>query len=155
MKNIHESISGLNSLKNLPLNGSFTTIPDRVFQLGNIEEINLKSQYLSSIPDKDFELNSLKRLSIKGSFSKIPKSISKLNTLTNLSLEGSFNGIPESMSEMVNLKELTLYSPNLTELPKSITAHQYCRFYFLNNTLNSNKKLIRKIKKNGGMVNEW
>ena len=78
---------------------------------------------LSYIPEEVFELTQLERLNLKSNgIKKISESITKLTNLTSLNL--SFNGlksIPESITKLTNLTELDLSFNNITSISESIT----------------------------------
>jgi Leucine-rich repeat (LRR) protein len=100
-----------------------TKFPDEVFELKDIETLDLSWHRLDSIPDEIATLQNLKSLLLSGNdFANIPGAIYKLKGLTTLDL--SFNGITElqeSIAELNSLKYLDLVRNRIRSIPQSIS----------------------------------
>src|SRR5437868_14552051 len=91
----------LKKLEFYKFNFSFDTIPDEVYDLINLEE-----------------------LQIKFSGAKISKKIQKLKNLKILKVDGQFVKFPMELLEMESLQELTLSSETLKEIPTELDNWQ-------------------------------
>ncbi len=101
-------------------------VPTEVFELEDLEALNLAGNALRSIPKSISQLQNLASLNLgSNGLTTIPKSISQLQNLTSLNL-GSNNlaTLPDWMSQLQNLTSLGLGSNGLTTIPKSISQLQ-------------------------------
>ncbi|NEQ39708.1 MAG: hypothetical protein F6K40_27040 [Okeania sp. SIO3I5] len=120
-----------NKLKELDLSNKFyseyhkelTEIPTEVWELEQLEVLNLTYNQLTTIPESITKLTNLTELSLTyNQLTTIPESITKLTNLTELSLSyNQLTTIPESITKLTNLTELSLSYNQLTTIPESIT----------------------------------
>lgn len=97
-------------------------IPDEVFSLQNLEELNLTNNLLTLIPDTIVQLRNLKQLKLDcNQLSEVPEVIARLPQLTVLELgKNKISVIPEWLAGLKNLKRLDLSDCNLSSVPEWI-----------------------------------
>ncbi|MGD1805408.1 COR domain-containing protein [Dapis sp. BLCC M126] len=100
-----------------------TEIPTEVWELEQLEVLNLSGNQLTTIPESITKLINLTRLNLIGNqLTTIPESITKLTNLTGLGLSyNQLTDIPESISRLTNLTELDLNGNELKNIPQSIS----------------------------------
>lgn len=65
----------------------FTSFPNEIFQMKNLEHLSLSNTNISSIPEEIIELQKIKTLNLRRApIGYLPKNISKLKNLTKLLL---------------------------------------------------------------------
>ncbi len=103
-----------------------TKIPPEVFELEQLEVLNLHYNLLTSVPDSITQLQNLTTLNLsQNKLTEIPESITQLQSLTTLNLSNTgLTEIPESITQLQNLTTLNLHDNQLTEIPDSITQLQ-------------------------------
>jgi internalin A len=101
-------------------------IPTEVFELEQLEVLNLRFQLLASVPDSISQLQNLTELYLgSNELTTIPDSISQLQNLTILDLsDNKLASIPDSISQLQNLTELYVGDNELTTIPDSISQLQ-------------------------------
>lgn len=103
-----------------------TQIPAEIFELENLESLNLSENALTSIPKTISQLKTLTSLVLSGN--KLKSGLRWIPRLQNLtSLDLSDNGLatlPESISQLRNLTSLKLRGNELTPIPEWITKLQ-------------------------------
>ena len=101
-----------------------TTVPPVVWELENLEELELLGTEMVDIPAEIATLPKLRRLDI-GNMKKmktIPDSVCALDKLEWLRIgNGSINKVPEALARMSGLVELELQSTSVAKLPAGIT----------------------------------
>ncbi|NEQ41322.1 MAG: GTPase [Okeania sp. SIO3I5] len=104
-------------------NNQLTTIPESVAKLTNLALLDLSINRLTSIPDSITKLTNLTELYLRANqLTNIPESIAKLTNLTQLHLSGNqLTNIPDSITKLTNLTRLNLSSNQLKNIPDSIT----------------------------------
>ncbi|NEP80618.1 MAG: GTPase [Okeania sp. SIO3B3] len=104
-------------------NEELTKILTKVWELEQLEVLNLSDNQLTSIPESISKITNLTRLDLRNNqLTSIPESISKLTNLTRLDLSGNqLTSIPESISKITNLTKLYLSYNQLKSIPKSIS----------------------------------
>lgn len=111
-------------LKILAIKGKFTTIPDSIGKLKNLEGIGISnSPNLQFLPESFTNLENLSKITIRDvSLISLPFSMGKLQNLKDLLLGRiPIEFIPESIGECTNLSEITIRScNNLQTLPDSL-----------------------------------
>ena len=107
---------------NTPDDQKLTEIPIEVFELEQLESLNLSNNQLKDLPESLTKLSNLTGLDLSGNQLKdLPKSIARLSRLTYLSLIlNRLKNFPESITTLFNLTELWLNANGLTTLPESI-----------------------------------
>lgn len=100
---------------------NLTEIPDTLFELKSLEELNLACNKINILPEKISQLNFLKELELGlNNLSGLPASIGNLTLLERFSLEQNQLGeIPETMGNLEHLRELVLNENNLQTIPSS------------------------------------
>jgi internalin A len=99
-----------------------TEIPDTVFQLVNLQSLDLSCNRISIIPDSITRLTNLKYLHFNNNrITRISDSIDKLFKLEKLHLcENQLHHIPESIGRLARLTSLQLSNNKITNIPLSI-----------------------------------
>ncbi len=118
-------------LKKLDLSNHFVTydkdklkeIPPEVFELEQLESLNLSGNHIATIPQDITKLSNLAGLSLsRNQLTTLPESITKISNLTWLDLSGNrLTNLPESITKLSNLTTLNLSYNKLAPLPESIT----------------------------------
>ena len=128
----------MKNLKELELeHNNITSLPAAIGQLKNLERLELEESKLTSLPATIGQLKNLKYLSIWRSnrLTSLPESIGKLKNLKSLELSGNkLTSLPESIGQLKNLEELDVSHNNeLTSLPESIGRLKNLEFLKLSN----------------------
>ncbi len=99
-----------------------TEIPEEVFGLKQLRELNVSNNLLTTVPSSISRLTNLNYLNLSHNQLKtIPNSIYQLQHLTILDL--SFNvqlNVPEALSHLRSLRSLSISGLKLTAIPRSI-----------------------------------
>ncbi|MGB3513284.1 MAG: COR domain-containing protein [Microcoleaceae cyanobacterium] len=100
-----------------------TEIPTEVWELEQLEVLNLRGHKLKTIPESISQLTNLTRLDLRDNeLTNISESISQLTNLTWLDLSGNkLTSIPESISQLTKLTWFGLSANNFKNVPKFIT----------------------------------
>jgi len=117
------STGEIHSLRHINLDCcNLTSIPEPVFELGQLETLSLDYNEIKEIPESIGNLRSLKKLFLSGNQLKtLPKSIGELNFLETLFLEkNNLEILPNSFSNLKSLNELFLRKNNFKEFPDVI-----------------------------------
>ena len=103
-----------------------TQIPVEVFELKQLEILNLRNNLLKSVPESITKLQNLTGLYLTSNrLTEVPMSITKLQSLTGLDLrDNQLTEVPESIAKLQNLTGLDLSGNQLTKVPESITGLQ-------------------------------
>jgi GTPase SAR1 family protein len=124
-------------------------IPAEVFELEQLEVLNLRDNLLTFIPDSIARLQNLTWLDLSGNrLTTVPDSIAHLRNLTSLSLShNQFTVVPDSIAHLQNLTLLSLSHNQLTAIPDSI-AHlrNLTRLYISHNQLTAIPDLIAYLR---------
>lgn len=111
-------------LKHLELNyAKFKVFPEVIFQLTNLESLEIVGTSLDDIPDGITALKKLRFLDIgnQRKMKEIPASVCRLDRLESLRIgNGSIRRIPEDIGQMKSLRTLEMQSTQITKLPKSM-----------------------------------
>ncbi|OLT62359.1 COR domain-containing protein [Moorena bouillonii] len=101
---------------------NFTEILTKVFNLSQLEVLDLSGKQLKTVPESIGKLTNLTKLNLSGNqLTIVPESIGKLTNLTELNLSGNkLTTVPESIGKLTNLTELNLSKNQLTIVPESI-----------------------------------
>jgi len=98
----------------------FTKIPEVVWELTNLESLDILGTELVDIPPEIAKLTKLRSLDI-GNMKKmkeVPASVCKLDKLEKLRVgNGSIRKIPDAIVGMTGLRELELQSTSISKLP--------------------------------------
>jgi internalin A len=99
-----------------------TEIPSEVFELKQLETLDLKGNAIAFIPDSISNLENLTSLDVShNQLAPIPESVFKLQNLKLLNLsKNGLRSIPKAISQLRNLQELDLGFNELTSIPASI-----------------------------------
>ena len=100
-----------------------TTLPESIFQLTNLTQLDLSHNQLTTLPESIFQLTNLTQLDLSyNQLTTLPEFISQLTNLTQLDLSGNeLTTLPEFISQLTNLTQLDLSGNELTTLPESIS----------------------------------
>ena len=119
------------NLSNLQL----AKIPDSVFELNNVREIDLSKNKLTELPKEILGLKKLLEINLSNNnFEKFPENLIKLNDLEILYLSSNqLKEIPSSIIQLINLKKIYLSSNHFEELPESLTLLASLQELYLSN----------------------
>ncbi|PZO43272.1 MAG: GTPase [Pseudanabaena frigida] len=115
-----------------------TAIPQEIFQLINLKELQIPYNQITQIPDAIANLSNLTSLDLSSNqITVIPDSISNLANLTSLDLSSTqITAIPDSISNLANLTSLDLSSTQITAIPDSISQlANLTELYLFNNEI--------------------
>lgn len=118
MKNPLKNLKRFTQLKYLEIGGSYTQIPEELWELTQLEHLNLYGKF-SNVSPKINQLTQLKSLILQGDYENIPTPTGPLNQLRYLNMTGEFNSIPAYLKYCPNLRFLEIIS----DLPMVIGDH--------------------------------
>ncbi len=111
----------IHSLKHINLDCcNLTSIPEPIFELGQLETLSLEYNEIKEIPESICKLKSLERLFLSGNqLRALPSSLGELDSLRILFLEeNKIETIPDSIIHLKSLKEVFLRKNNFTKFPE-------------------------------------
>lgn len=120
-----------------------------LYEINDIEHVNLDGWNLTSIPHEIFELQNLKTLSLEfNQISDIEDEISNLTTLKHLFLDyNQLKSIPESFGKLASLKSLSITHNNIGRLPISLKKLEKLRHIYVRGTrINQAPKFLKVLK---------
>lgn len=96
-----------------------TSIPTEVFQIKELEVLNLRRNLLTTIPEEIGELTGLTSLNLGyNQLTTLPESLSRLKNLSRLYLHANqFILLPNVIEHLENLRELYVYDNHLITVP--------------------------------------
>jgi len=102
---------------------ALVTIPKEIFELTQLETLNLAGNKISSIPKEIIKLRNLKELILSGNLIiSLPEEIGQLSNLTLLLLEGNpFTNIPDWIVNLSKINHFSFGSKELLTVPHWIT----------------------------------
>jgi len=122
---IPESIFSLSKLISLDLswNRNISELSPLIANLKNIEELDLETNALTSVPVELGSLKNLKVLAInQNQFTSFPESICELSTLEELNIGNQkIAALPSDMKGLKKLKKLIVESAEIQEIPDTIS----------------------------------
>lgn len=103
-----------------------SSIPAGIFELLNLEVLDLSLVKVSALPDDIQRLTRLKKLNLYNTnVSKIPPCIKCLTDLRNIHLgQTPLLSLPDELSLLTNLEKITLWGTKIRELPNNIDKLQ-------------------------------
>ncbi|GJV61592.1 Toll/interleukin-1 receptor domain-containing protein [Tanacetum coccineum] len=124
------SISSLQGIKKLTLEGSLTEAPWDLDQLECLEELIFSSTKIRDLPDSICKLKHLKSFKIRSCWllEKLPTDIGRLESLEKLILN-DFVELPEDIGFLEGLKELNIQGTGITRLPDSICKLKHLKSF--------------------------
>jgi len=123
-EHLYYRINDSGNILGIYITGRILFIPEYLYELKFLEELELKSTFITTIPESVGELISLKALNLGWNHIKtIPDSIKSLLFLKNLNLcNNKIKKIPNSISSLRSLEKLELSHNKLKSIPDSIGA---------------------------------
>jgi len=118
-----KEFGNLKRLQFLTLSGAMTKIPDCVFELGNLTNLDCSYIKQGKLDDKIVNLKNLKSLKLyNNSLNEFPNIVLQLTNLEYLHLNYNKNipSIPNEINKLSKLKELYVQGNKLTTLPATI-----------------------------------
>ena len=112
---------------------SLESIPPEIFELQNLEFLDLSLNIIKEIPDEIYKLKKLKRLGVSYNLiDKVSPNISQLYNLENIwFLDNRLKKIPDGICDLKNLKELNITGNPIIKLPNCIPKMKSLEnFYF-------------------------
>jgi Leucine-rich repeat (LRR) protein len=112
----------LSNMKYLYLSGHASTLPETMFKLIKLKELDLSSNNLEKIPELIGNLINIEKLVLSDNkLIELPESIFKLDKLSTLILKSNnIEVLPNNIGNLSKLEKLILNDNNLTTLPDSI-----------------------------------
>ncbi|HEY0323746.1 MAG TPA: COR domain-containing protein [Pyrinomonadaceae bacterium] len=136
-----EELFALESLEELNLSyNSLISIPDSIARLRNLTSLNLSSNKLDTLPDSISQLQNLKSLKINSNpLPTIPEWITTLKNLEHLGLGVlKLKTVPDFIAQLERLKELILVGNELRIIPDWISNLKNLKLLWLRyNNLNT------------------
>ena len=107
-----------------------TSIPAEVFELVQLEALNLGGNLLTSLPESISRLENLHSLHLSDNqLTALPNSLSRLHKLDSLALSrNQLTSLPESISQLQKLSWLNLADNRLEALPQSMAYMPHLRW---------------------------
>ncbi|MDX2172664.1 MAG: leucine-rich repeat domain-containing protein [Bacteroidota bacterium] len=118
-----KEIGSLKRLQWLMLSAGMTKIPEGVFELGNLQELDCGYIKQGKVDDKIANLKNLKRLYLgNNDLNEFPMVVLQLTNLEHLHLHYNkkIPSIPSEINKLTHLKELFVQGNQLTTLPATI-----------------------------------
>ncbi len=99
-----------------------TKLPDGIWQLQKLNNLNLSGNQLTQLPDGIWQLQKLNNLKLSGNkLTQLPDGIWQLQNLNNLNLShNQLTKLPDGIWQLQNLNNLNLSGNKLTQLPDEI-----------------------------------
>ncbi|EGJ30029.1 MULTISPECIES: COR domain-containing protein [Moorena] len=117
-------VFNLSQLEELDLSDNkLTTVPESIGKLTNLTQLDLSINKLTTVPESIGKLTNLTQLDLSGNeLTTVPESLTKLTQLTQLDLSvNELTTVPESLTKLTNLTQLDLSFNELTTVPESLT----------------------------------
>ncbi len=110
----------------VPDNQRLTHIPDEVFELKQLQVLNLSYNYLTAVPDTIARLQNLTRLDLAGNrLTTVPDTMVQLQNLTWLDVgRNQLTTVPNPITQLRSLIWLDLSKNQLSDVPDAITRLQ-------------------------------
>lgn len=147
MEKPFDNLSQFKSLEYLELAGSFTTIPEGVWELTQLKVLNLYG-YFKNVSPKIHQMINLKALILEGKYDKLPQNTASKPSLLYLNLSGVFTQIPNLVAYCSNLRFLEMQSDKPWHLDAKIAKAPKVEVLILtNNVLLSISDKIANLQK--------
>lgn len=134
---ISEALKNISSLKSITISGEVKDIPNLIYDLASLEELELFDTKISTVSEKIERLKNLKKISFwQGLF------------LNEKPITLKLDEIFQNLSKCANLQELNLNKNGIEEIPESIALlKQLQKFSASDNKLKSYPNSIYKLTK--------
>jgi len=111
------------------------SIPDSLFQLGNLQIISLYGNEIPEIPDDIRKLQNLRKLELTDNqITEIPKAVTELTNLQKLLLGSNLiKSIPDELENLKKLYDLSLGNNQLEKFPSVLKNLQNLQYLDLDN----------------------
>lgn len=119
-------------------NNKLVSVPNSVFSLTKLEELDLSGNFLNDISPNLNRLTALKKLYLADNlFTYIPDAIAQLHSLENLNLSGNrLDTLPDTLKQLRNLRTLSLNRNWFTSVPQVLVQLVMLQeLYLANNQL--------------------
>jgi internalin A len=119
-------------LKNVRGLNSYFSLPNELFDLENLEVLDLGNSKIDKLPLDITNLKNLKCLHLyRTNIIDFPRQIFEMHQLEELSLPSNINAIPIEIENLVNLKHLGIINTSITSLPEQICSMKNLEDLFL------------------------
>ncbi|MFN8672353.1 MAG: leucine-rich repeat domain-containing protein [Candidatus Sericytochromatia bacterium] len=130
-------------------NENLTSFPEEVFNIINLQKLDLSKNKISKLPSSISKLKNLKSINLsENELMDLPNELTELTNLEEIYLnKNRIYQLPNGMNKLKNLKKIFLFNNHLNEIPNEIFKIESLEVLYLNlNYLNKIPNKISKLK---------